>query len=129
MGKQALSFVEQYGSMVIMAVFLILMLVLMVVLFVLLIYKPIWQKRKTKGQPVITCAGTVIEKYMTVVPAYYASRSVPHIAFETTDGQRFVLEVENEQYGLIFQGDKGILSFRQYKYKRMYYLESFKRNI
>ena len=73
-----------------------------------------WQKI-LKAQPVLTCTGTVKEKYMRIVPAGKASRSVPHFTFEADDGQRLTLAMENEQYGQIYEGDKGLLSYCTYK--------------
>ena len=83
-----------------------------------------WQ-RKIKKQPVRRCTGTVKEKYMTIVPIYKSSMSVPHFTFETKRSQRLAIELDNEQYAQISEGDKGILSYRLYK-KKIYFVD-FKR--
>ena len=82
---------------------------------------------KIQAQPVTNCTGTVTEKYITVVNLYKSSKSVPHFAFETIDGQRLAVQLKNDQYAQIHEGDNGILSYRQYN--GVNYFENFKLDI
>ena len=101
--------------------------VIFVIFYFFIFLPPKIKKNKIKSNPLYTRDGKIVEKYMTVVPLPRSSKSVPHISFEATDGQRMAFELTNEQYGLIQEGDKGTLSYREYK--SVNYFDSFKRKV
>ena len=87
---------------------------LMIGLFMLLFTEKSRRQKRIDATPIMTCAGIVKEKYMRIVPLYKSSMSVSHFIFEAEDGQRLALEIKDEWYGQISEGDKGVLSYRMY---------------
>ena len=63
---------------------------------------------------------------MITVSQFRNARSVPHISFETVNGKRLDIELENFQYALVRNNEKGTLQYRQYKGNN--YFESFIRD-
>ena len=102
-------------------IFLPLFLVVILFFFIFAVIVAARQPKMVRAQPVQRITGTVIEKYMTVVPVGRASKSVPHFAFKTTQGQRLTVEILTaDQYGLIRAGDQGTLLYQEYKGKNYF---------
>ena len=81
---------------------------LFIAIFYYFIYlsSPTYKRKVLSKQPVITCTGKVIEKYMITVSQFRNARSIPHISFETVNGERLDIELENFQYALVRNNEK-----------------------
>lgn len=78
--------------------------------FIFIIYTNVKKGIKNNNSPRLTSSVTVLDKRMKVWGDH--SRTTYYITFEVESGDRMELEVPDNEYGLIVEGDKGKLTFQ-----------------
>ncbi|CUN93856.1 MULTISPECIES: DUF2500 domain-containing protein [Clostridium] len=87
-------------------------------MFIFIIVSNIKEWSNNNKQPIIPVASTIISKRINVSHHHHGethttSRSTTYYTtFQFDNGERLELKVSGKEYGLMAEGDKGILSFQ-----------------
>ena len=86
--------------------------------FIFIIFKNIKEWSYNNKQPIIPVSSTVMSKRTNVSHHHHgethasSSSTTYYVTFEFDNGERVELRVSGSEYGLMAEGDKGILSFQ-----------------
>ena len=86
--------------------------------FIFIIFKNIKEWSYNNKQPIIPVSSTVMSKRTNVSNHHHgethasSSSTTYYVTFEFDNGERVELRVSGSEYGLMAEGDKGILSFQ-----------------
>ena len=87
-------------------------------LFIFTIVKNVKEWSNNNKQPIIPVDSTIISKRTNVSHHHHgdthttSSSTTYYVTFQFDNGERLELRVPGEQYGLMAEGDKGVLSFQ-----------------
>ena len=96
----------------------ILVFALVVGMIVFVIVRMLRQKRKNDKAPRLTVPATIVAKTMEVSGHYNHHHHHHHthtsyfITAQVESGDRMVLQVDYYQYGMLVEGDRGMLTFQ-----------------
>lgn len=86
--------------------------------FIFIIFNNIKEWSHNNKQPIIPVASTVMSKRTNVSHRHHgethasSTNTTYYVTFEFENGERVELRVSGNEYGLMAEGDKGILSFQ-----------------
>ena len=96
-----------------------IMFILFFVVFLVILFKGIGQWNKNNHSPRLTVPVTVVAKRTNVShhhgagEHHHSSTSTSYyVTFQVESGDRMELHLNGSQYGLIVEGDKGLLTFQ-----------------
>lgn len=88
------------------------------IMFIFIIFRNIKEWGYNNKQPIIPVASTVMSKRTNVSHHHHgythttSSSTTYYVTFQFDNGERLELRVPGKSYGLMAEGDKGILSFQ-----------------
>lgn len=99
------------GGISIAAILLILGIVMLVIVVAVIVVLAVVLSKgsKSKNMPQVTVNAFVIGKRENVTPDYIA---LYYVAFQFENGERVELCVDGASYGVIVEGDRGLLTFQ-----------------
>lgn len=86
-------------------------------MFIFIIIRNVKEWSYNNKQPIIPVEATVISKRTNVSHHHHgdthaSSSTTYYVTFQFDNGERLELSVSGEKYGLMAEGDKGVLSFQ-----------------
>lgn len=90
--------------------FFVLMFGFFVVTFVITLKRGLGQGKIDRSSPTLDVEAKVIAKRMEVRGEH--SRTYYYVTFEVASGDRIELSLEGADYGMIVEGDSGVLTFK-----------------
>ena len=87
-------------------------------MFIFIIIRNVKEWSHNNKQPIIPVDSTIISKRTNVSHHHHgdthttSSSTTYYVTFQFDNGERLELRVPGEQYGLMAEGDKGVLSFQ-----------------
>lgn len=106
MKEMLLDFVAEFG---ILGIMFVLVFSLVCFVFIVIFIKLLSYGRKNKREPRLTVLATVVEKRMIYSRSMYSNF---YATFEVESGDRMVLYLEENEFGLLVEGDRGLLTFQ-----------------
>lgn len=84
--------------------------------FVSVFVKEIRQNRKDNASPRLTVEAQVVAKRPYFRRSNDHGRTTYFVTFQVESGDRFELRVPDNEYGMLIEGDRGVLSFQGSRY-------------
>ncbi|MCL2827894.1 MAG: DUF2500 domain-containing protein [Oscillospiraceae bacterium] len=72
------------------------------------------KEKRIENLPALTGNAKIISKNINVTGSKYYTGTRYYITFELADGTRTVLNTSLQQYGLVLEGESGVLSYKEY---------------
>ena len=100
--------------------------VLFIVVFVVILIKGLSQWNKNNNSPRLTVVATVVSKRTNVSHHHHhngtgagmhsSTSTTYYVTFQVESGDRMELHVSGQEYGMLVEGDVGMLSFQGTRY-------------
>ena len=92
---------------------------LMIGIFVFMAVKGIGEWNKNNNSPRLTVPAVIVAKRTNVHRSggeHHHTSTTYYVTFEVESGDRMELRMDGEQYGLLVEGDQGLLTFQGTRY-------------
>lgn len=83
--------------------------------FIMMVVRGIGQWNKNNNSPRLTVEAVVVAKRTNVTHHHHTSTSY-YVTFQVQSGDRMELHVSGQEYGMLVEGDQGLLSFQGTRY-------------